>query len=329
MTACLKLVAAELFASGSVKHVELQCLELAGKRCRDLLQSDKDATEGVRILDNDDGSVTFVGASKSRIESPRQLIVVLANSLQRRSTQSTEQNDVSSRSHAVFQLKLSNNGGVLTLLDCAGTEGRHDSLMHNKERQMESTEINASLYALKECIRVRTNNIKTKHKVHVPYRSSNLTRILRESLENEAALLAVIGCIAPEATATEHTIQTLKTLCNLTGTSCHEGKLEKLSEGSGLEPAVPPKKWDYEELVKWLSEQSLLGNSPIPSHLDGKLIMRMNKLQLRNALYDNEATTGCQSASELGMEKASKLFVSLREASDRVTRLKLQRRAGQ
>ena len=102
-----------------------------------------------------------------------------------------------------------------------------------------------------------------------------------------------------------------------------------MSEGTGLEPAVPPKKWDYEELVKWLSEQSLLGNSPIPSHLDGKLIMRMNKLQLRNALYDNEATTGCQSASELGMEKASKLFVSLREASDRVTRLKLQRRAGQ
>ena len=328
MSACLKLVAAELFASRDVKHVEVQCLELAGKQCHDLMQSREDATGEVRIKDNKDGSVTFVGASKSLIDSPRELVFVFEQCQRRRATQSTEQNDVSSRSHAVFQLKLPDEGGgVLRFFDCAGTERRHDSLMHSKERQMESKEINESLYAFKECIRARTNNSKTQHNMLVPYRSSNLTRILRESLESEYTSLAVIGCIAPEATATEHTIQTLKTLCDLTGSTFYEGKTEKLlSDLNSIEPAVPPQKWDYAGLVQWLSDQSLLGNSPVPSHLDGKLIMRMNRMQLRNALYDNETTRGGQSASEVGMEKAAKLFDSLREESGRVGRLELQRR---
>jgi len=328
MSACLKLVASELFAHRAVKQIEVQCLELAGKRCRDLLQSDEHAAGEVRIIDNEDGSVTFVDASKSVLASPKQLVAALEQCQERRATQSTEQNDVSSRSHAAYRIKIVNGEGSLTLLDCAGTERRNDSLMHSKERQMESTEINASLYALKECIRVRTCNRKSQHKVHVPYRSSNLTRVLRESLENDDATLAVIGCIAPEATATEHTIQTLKTLCNLIGTEWHEGKQEKLLEDTSSEAALPLKKWDHNELKKWLSDRSLLGNSPVPSKLDGKSILRMSKIQLRNALYDNEIAKGGRTAPALGMEKADKLFHSLREESGRIARLDLQRRLG-
>ena len=45
--------------------------------------------------------------------------------------------------------------GIITLIDCAGSERRNDSLYHDKERQKVSAEINASLYALKSCIRAR------------------------------------------------------------------------------------------------------------------------------------------------------------------------------
>ncbi len=91
--------------------------------------------------------------------------------------------------------------GVLTLIDCAGSERRHDSMYHSSERQKESAEINASLWALKECIRARaTNNSR------IPYRNSNLTRILRESFERQNARLCVIACVAPNATDTEHTV---------------------------------------------------------------------------------------------------------------------------
>ena len=58
-------------------------------------------------------------------------------------------NAVSSRSHAVLRITLINpesaTEGRLTLVDCAGSERKEDSMYHDKERQRESTEINASL----------------------------------------------------------------------------------------------------------------------------------------------------------------------------------------
>jgi kinesin family protein 2/24 len=38
---------------------------------------------------------------------------------------------------------------MLTLIDCAGSERRHDSMYHDSQRQKESAEINASLWAIK------------------------------------------------------------------------------------------------------------------------------------------------------------------------------------
>lgn len=331
MTACQKLVAAEIFATTrDVNQVQVQCLELVGKKCRDLLNCETDADD-VRIVDIDDGSVTFVNACTAVADSPRELMSVLVESQKRRATQSTEQNDVSSRSHAIYQIRtLDGNGkargGVLTLLDCAGTERRNDSLFHSKERQAESAEINSSLYSLKECIRVRSRNAKAKsanQRVRVPYRSSNLTRVLRESLECSDAHLAVIAAVAPNATDTEHTIQTLTLLANLTGTDFDEGESQKLTSPTmgDDQPSVAPKKWNHTELVAWLSEQQLLlGHSPVPRQLDGSTLMRMSKIQLRNTFYGDQADRSA------AVKKADLLFQSLRAESVRVARLDMKRR---
>lgn len=327
MTACQKLVAAEIFATLAVKQVQLQCIELIGKRCRDLMN---ETVDDVRIVDNVDGSVSFVNAFTSVVDSPRELLKVLAQSQKRRATQSTEQNDVSSRSHAIYQIKAlwrdGRSGGILTLLDCAGTERRNDSLFHSKERQAESAEINSSLYALKECIRVRSRNAKanTSHPIRVPYRSSNLTRVLRESLECSDAQLVIIATVSPSAVSTEHTIQTLALLSNLTGTDWHEGKTQKLATPTMNNdgPSVPPKKWNHPELVAWLLEKRLSGKSPVPTQLDGSAVMRMSKIQLRHAFYD-EVSCDDSSAAIL---KADLLFRRLRVETDRVARLDWKRR---
>jgi kinesin family protein 2/24 len=79
----------------------------------------------------------------------------------------------------------------------------------------ETSEINASLYALKECIRARAKS--SSKNPYVPYRASNLTRLLRESSENEEAKLCIIATIAPNATDTEHPMETLKTVSSLAG----------------------------------------------------------------------------------------------------------------
>jgi hypothetical protein len=62
--------------------------------------------------------------------------------------------------------------GVLTLVDCAGTERKEDSARHCVQRQREAAEINGSLHALKECIRARA-----KGSAVIPFRGSTLTKV--------------------------------------------------------------------------------------------------------------------------------------------------------
>ena len=66
-------------------------------------------------------------------------------------------------------------------------------MYHDAERRKEAAEINASLYALRECVRYRRMQREaeagagpTAH-VHVPYRSSQLTRVLMECFVKEQA----------------------------------------------------------------------------------------------------------------------------------------------
>jgi kinesin family protein 2/24 len=208
--------------------------------------------------------------------------------------------------------------GVLTLLDCAGTERRNDSVHHSRERQKESAEINASLWALKECIRARAAGGKGK-RIHVPYRSSNLTRVLRETLENEAALLCVVATVAPNATDTEHTLETLRTVSTLVGMdgSLEEGETHVVSNSPTNvkeEELLTPKQWNHQHLIDFLKKKRLYVND-VPSHLDGRLIMRMSPVQLKNILYDKD-----------NADKADALFRLLRAENDRVSRILIKRR---
>jgi kinesin family protein 2/24 len=72
--------------------------------------------------------------------------------------------------------------GVLTLVDCAGSERKEDSMYHDAQARKEGAEINSSLHALKECIRHRAMQRRNQRRggkghVHVPYRASNLTKV--------------------------------------------------------------------------------------------------------------------------------------------------------
>ena len=66
-------------------------------------------------------------------------------------------------------------------------------MYHDAERRKEAAEINASLYALRECVRYRRMQREAEAgtgpaaHVHVPYRSSQLTRVLMECFVKEQA----------------------------------------------------------------------------------------------------------------------------------------------
>jgi hypothetical protein len=130
-----------------------------------------------------------------------------------RATSFTKMNAHSSRSHAVFMIrvekrqtiKLSSNhhldyddiannsmtSSTLYLVDLAGSERVKKSQV-SAHRLDEAKKINFSLAALGNCIHALTDSKKT---THVPFRDSKLTRILSDSLggNSKTALVAFSG----------------------------------------------------------------------------------------------------------------------------------------
>ena len=116
-------------------HVTLQFVELCGsKECRDLLVKD---SKEVKLLDSEDGSVQLLNAVSLEVTSPEELLGQILLAKGRRATEATDKNGVSSRSHAVCQIQIKgkhpgSKRGLLTLIDCAGSERSHDSLYHSR-----------------------------------------------------------------------------------------------------------------------------------------------------------------------------------------------------
>ncbi len=144
-----------------------------------------------------------------------QEIIDYGNSV--RVTQSTQSNDESSRSHAICQINVYSNArsgcklGQLMLVDLAGSERGQDTHSNNRARRLEGAEINKSLLSLKECIRAFDQK-KKGSKVHVPFRASKLTMVLRDSFisKQKAVKIIMIACVNPSSNCSDHTLNTLR-----------------------------------------------------------------------------------------------------------------------
>lgn len=276
--------------------------------------------------------VKWKNAAEHPIKSQEQLKKYINVGKSRRATEATDVNGTSSRSHAVLQITVKERGskkrGLITLIDCAGSERRNDSLYHDKERQKESAEINASLYALKNCIRARCE-MEEKPNTFIPYRSSLLTRVLRETFELNTALLSIIATAAPNATDTEHTMETLKTVSTIVGTEkeivelptenvlmAHQ--LQELAAGRQLTISahMVPKKWTNQQLVAWLRKAcgGMFQNVKVVKSDTGKTVMAQTAKKLTDSM--------CRGDSIL----ATQLFNKLRAENDRVDRILLKER---
>ena len=269
---------------GAASHsVVLRYFELVGKQCVDLIAP---ASAEPLALVCQGESVRVTGGVEVVVRSAEHLLELLARGRRRRATAATDVNGGSSRSHAVCQITISaalptdtdaglgsgaaedgaiddaRGTGVLTLVDCAGSERKEDSMYHSKERQRESAEINASLYALKECVRARAAIASGARHVKVPYRSSTLTKVLMESFVRRDARLAVVAAVSPIPTDTEHSAATLKTVCALAGRApggggppvpFEDSEEVKPQERRPRAAAMHPRRWSAEQLQQWVS----------------------------------------------------------------------------
>lgn len=142
------------------------------------------------------------------MESPSELMEIIAFGLSVRTTGITGANVDSSRSHAILQISLKDQAmrifSKISFIDLAGSERGADTMEQNKQTRMDGAEINKSLLALKECIRALDHDSR-----HLPFRGSKLTLVLRDSFMGNCKTL-MIANVSPTASCCEHTLNTLR-----------------------------------------------------------------------------------------------------------------------
>jgi len=184
-------------------------------------------------------------------------------------------------------------------------------MYHDAERRKEAAEINSSLMTLKECIRHRAMAAANPGKsIHIPYRGSNLTKVLKNSLSNPSAYTTVIATASPSATDTEHTMCTFQSICALTCTSKGITAQDEEVESWAPPPVelVHPSKWSSTQLHEWLvTVKGVPGakvkeiESKVPKGMNGQQMLRLAVPRLTQ-IFDGDAASAQNLYSKIRSE---------------------------
>ena len=221
--------------------------------------------EEIKLREDQKRGVYATPLKEEIVQSPTQLLRVIARGDHARRTSSTQWNARSSRSHAVVQIVVESRernvvevprdnrrkavvpGGVLvstlSLIDLAGSERAAES----KERRTEGAHINKSLLTLGTVIaklsgdKDKQGNPTDKDGKHLPYRDSKLTRLLQPALSGNSLVSILctiqIGGSTSIALANSHTVETLNTLKFASRAKnnivSHAKKAEEANSGAG------------------------------------------------------------------------------------------------
>lgn len=219
-------------------------LEIYNEKIHDLLSMPTTggvaggAQDEIKLREDAKRGVYAFPLKEEIVQSPTQLLRVIARGDQARRTASTQFNARSSRSHAVVQIVVesrerspntgaSKRGGLLpggvrvstlSLIDLAGSEKAAET----KERRTEGSHINKSLLTLGNVIaklsehKGKDGKGADKEGKHLPYRDSKLTRLLQGALAGNSlvSILCTIqtGSAGTAAVANTHATETLNTL---------------------------------------------------------------------------------------------------------------------
>ncbi|TYH72036.1 hypothetical protein ES332_D05G226100v1 [Gossypium tomentosum] len=183
----------------------------------------------IQIRESSNGVITLAGSTEVTVSTLKEMAACLEQGSLSRATGSTNMNNQSSRSHAIFTITLeqmhklnpvSGDGSPndimseeylcakLHLVDLAGSE-RAKRTGSDGMRFKEGVHINKGLLALGNVISALGDEKKRKEGVHVPYRDSKLTRLLQDSLGGNSRTV-MIACISPADINAEETLNTLK-----------------------------------------------------------------------------------------------------------------------
>jgi len=192
-------VAESLRKKGWTYSMEGSFLEIYNENINDLLGKPEEMDKKKHEIKHDTqrGKTTVTDLTTVNLDSSATVAHLLDRASGNRSVATTKANERSSRSHAVFILKLAGcntatgerSEGVLNLIDLAGSE----RLVHSQstgDRLRETQAINKSLSCLGDVIYALGN---AKEGGHVPYRNSKLTYLLQYSLGGNSKTLMFVN----------------------------------------------------------------------------------------------------------------------------------------
>ena len=208
-------------------RVDIRHLEVYKERARDLLNADSSAGSTkppkLRVRLHPVTGPFVEGLSVKEINSLEGCQEVIESGARARALGVTSHNDLSSRSHVIFRVTLTQTllvGGELStrvanlnLVDLAGSERiMHDvantatntnNEQEQTKRQEECATINRSLSTLRRVIDALTSGNKV-----IPYRESVLTWILSEALGGNSRTI-LLGTLSPSDNYVDEAIRTL------------------------------------------------------------------------------------------------------------------------
>ncbi|NWH15594.1 KIF3C protein, partial [Grus americana] len=193
--------------------VRASYLEIYQEEIRDLLA--KDQSKKLELKENPETGVYIKDLSSFVTKNVKEIEHVMNLGSQTRSVGSTNMNEHSSRSHAIFLITIecSETGpdgeehirvGKLNLVDLAGSE-RQSKMGAHGERPKEASKINLSLSALGNVISALVDGKST----HIPYRDSKLTRLLQDSLGGNAKTI-MVATLGPASHSYDESLSTLR-----------------------------------------------------------------------------------------------------------------------
>lgn len=196
-----------------VAEAILKCsfLEIYREHIRDLINYKNETEINLKLRQNEMKGVYVQNLVEKYVYSPQDILNTIAEGVLQRTTSSTALNNVSSRSHAVLTLTLTQklNDGTetvskLNLIDLAGSENVSKSEVQGTALS-EAQTINKSLSCLGNVIYALTE----KGREHIPYRDSKLTYLLQDSLGGNSKTI-LIATINPSLSCMSETLNTLK-----------------------------------------------------------------------------------------------------------------------
>lgn len=204
---------------GTGYKTEVSYLEIYNERVRDLL-GPQNIGHALRVREHRIHGPYVENLSQHPVIDFNEIHNCMIRGNQERTTASTNMNDTSSRSHAIFtitfvQAGFSNNMPSETvskihLVDLAGSE-RANSTGATGQRLKEGAHINKSLVTLGSVISslAEMANPAGSKKFYIPYRDSTLTWLLKDSLGGNSKTI-MIAAISPADVNYSETLSTLR-----------------------------------------------------------------------------------------------------------------------